>query len=199
MSSFPISTSLELCVEKRIVPIIDRVDEKMFHRVSDIITALLLRGSPDIIVLIMSSGGDVSSGLDIYDLIKNYPGKTTGIVYCGAASMATIILQGCDQRICALHAKILIHHISRNSVPFDILDDPTGNKFAQLRAAMRKQQQCLDNILVQRTGTSLREIRQECRRNRNLMSDEALKFGLVDRIATREDMAHWFPHDIVEN
>lgn len=109
------------CVAARLIPIIADISRHTFEDTGSIIEDLLCIGAPDIKVLISSNGGDVDFGLHIYDLISTYPGHSTGVVYCKADSMAATILQGCDVRLCAKHASVFIHHISRNSVSFDIL------------------------------------------------------------------------------
>jgi ATP-dependent protease ClpP protease subunit len=53
---------------------------------------LNLKDNPPIQINITSSGGDVDSGLLIYDLIRLYPGETTGRVVGFARSIALIVL-----------------------------------------------------------------------------------------------------------
>ena len=190
--------SFELCAEKRIIPITDEVGTKMLHCASEIIRRLLLSGAPDVNLYISSGGGDVTTGLDIFDLVSTYPGKTTGIVFSQAASMAAIILQACDLRLCTRHGQILIHHISRNRVSFDVLDDPHGAKMRLLRLDMRKRQKKINELLARRTQRPVDEVRKACKLDRFMDVDEAIKFGLVDRQVTRDDMKGWFRPELLK-
>lgn len=191
MSTLSLETRKKL-IEKRIIPINGKVSQELFYSVEDIMSELLLIGSPDIALIINSSGGDVLFGLNVFDLVRNYPGKTTGIVIGRAASMAVVILQACDRRICANHGEILIHHISRNTVSLDVLDDPTGEKYRELRSDMIKRQQFINTILVDRTKKSLDEVKAECLKDKFMTAQEAKDFKLIDEILIREEMAKWF-------
>lgn len=181
-----------MIISKRILPIVGSIDEKLFANVADLIGEYLISGAPDLVVLITSTGGDVNIGLDIYDLVNTYPGKTTGVVLRQANSMAAIILQACTERIASKHSDILIHHIARRSVSLDIFNDESGAKLEELKKDMRRKQDYLYDILVKRTKKELKEITETCAKDRPMPYEEAQKFGLVDRALTKEDMATWF-------
>lgn len=67
------------------------------------------RDSP-ITVIINSPGGWVSQGMAIYDSIRQCRSFVKGLVLGEACSMATIILQACDERVLAPCADIMIHN-----------------------------------------------------------------------------------------
>lgn len=183
---------LELLVHKRVVPINGNVNSDMSNMAGEVIASLLFAGAPDIYVLISSSGGDVEAGLNIFDLLENYPGKKTGIVFKEAGSMAAIILQACDERIASTHADILIHHISRNRVSLDVVTDTSGKRLEEVRDQMIATQNFLYAILCGRTKKTIEEIKRACSVDKPMLIEEALKFGLVDRILTKADMAKIF-------
>ena len=175
-------------INRRIILITAGVNEQLFDNIERILAELIILGSPDVVLYINTAGGDVSDGLDIYDLIKMYPGETTGIVFRQAASMGAIILQACTRRLAARHSDILIHHISRNRVSLDVFEDTSGVKMRELHESLKKRQQYLYDILVERTGKSLDEIVAACKKDTPMTAEEAKSFGLVDQILTREDM-----------
>ena len=180
------------CIEKKIIPIEGKVDGDMFHFIREIMGGLLLKDCPDILVTFTSTGGSVSAGLDIYDLINNYPGKSTGIVFAMANSIAAVILQACDERICAKHAEILIHYISQNSISLDVMSKPNGKAYQNMLKGGRRDQAYINQILTERTGQALKVIRGESAKDLAMTSEEALIFGLIDRIAEKKDLAKWF-------
>ena len=157
----------------------DIVPETAYY-VRDAITLLVASGSPDIEVWITSGGGDVDVGLDIYDMLRLYSGKVTGKVIGYARSMAVVILQACDQRQCARHARILIHHIRQVEVSLDTMRDRKA--MAGLIKESEQIQQRISRILANRTGRSIAEIRRACVREYDMFAQEAKKFGLIDRI-----------------
>ena len=132
-------------------------------------------------IRIFTGGGIVHAGLDIYDALRNYKGKKTGLVYAYARSMGATILQACDERVCLPYATVLIHHIT-SRVSLDELEDP--GRFGKIIASMRKDQEIIYAILTERTGTSVDKIRNACRRDQDMSAREALEFGLIDRIAS---------------
>lgn len=167
-------------LERRILLIEGEVNGVMVDCVYESLLLLEGEGSPDVEIRIFSPGGSVRAGLDIYDALKRYRGKKTGVVYAYARSMGAIILQVCDERICLPHASILIHHVNTKSVSLDVLDDQ--RRLKKLRDDMWKDQKALYHILAARTGKSEPEIRRVCKKDQDMTAEEALKFGLIDRI-----------------
>lgn len=167
-------------LKRNIIDIQWGVTDDMAVYVRECFSNLLARGCPDITIHITSSGGSVECGLAIYDCLKAYPGKKTGIVSGYARSMATIILQACDKRLALMHANILIHHISRKNLSLDTLTDPV--KLKKVVEDMQGSQNYLYAILQKRTGKNLEEIRKVCAEDRDMSAHEALEFGLIDEI-----------------
>src|SRR5258706_13842770 len=99
-------------LDKNIIEIAGEVDADMIMYVREAMLRLIAKGNPDITVLINSNGGSVTCGLDIYDVLKYYTGKKTGIVQRFAKSMAAVILQACERRQTMRHSIIHIHHVS---------------------------------------------------------------------------------------
>ena len=56
-----------------------------------------------------SPGGDVFAGLAIHSILKRHAGKKTGKVDGMAASIASVILMGCDEIVVNTGAQIMVH------------------------------------------------------------------------------------------
>lgn len=56
-----------------------------------------------------SPGGDVFAGLAIYNVLKRHQGRKTGKVDGMAASIASVILMACDDRVVNTGAQVMIH------------------------------------------------------------------------------------------
>lgn len=56
-----------------------------------------------------SAGGDVFAGLAIYNILKRHQGRKTGQVDGMAASIASVILMSCDERVVNTGAQVMIH------------------------------------------------------------------------------------------
>jgi ATP-dependent Clp protease, protease subunit len=155
------------------------VNSDMRQYVYESMVYLMNRGSPDVEVIINSSGGDVKSGLDIYDALRMYSGKKKGIVSSKAESMAAVILQVCEDRHCCKHAHMLIHNGSCRINYDTLLNDDALEKFKEQN---RKNLSNLHDILASRTGRQELEIIERCKQERAMTSAEALDFGLIDQI-----------------
>ena len=130
-------------------------------------------------IYINSPGGSVSAGLAIYDtmkyLEKKYPVQTVCIGH--AASMAAVILSGGTkgQRLILPHAEVMIHQPSGGM---------EGQSSDMLIAAehIKESRQKLNRILVENTGKKLEEIERDTDRDFWMRAEEALSYGIVDKI-----------------
>lgn len=160
------------------------VDVAMYDYVFWAVAALQAKGSPDLIIKIDSTGGSFDRGHDIYDLIILYKGKVTGIAISEVHSAASLILQACDVRCMTLHAQMCIHNPSRRSVSLDILE--SAAKTRKLRAELRAYQKRLVDAYGLRSNRSTRDIIVQLAKDKNMTSEEALAFGLIDKIVPIE-------------
>jgi len=175
-----VKTLALLKAETPTIDIVGDVNADMFQSVRAALMCLRTRNNPDVDIVITSRGGDVEAGLDIYDLLRLYPGKKTATVFDKAASMAAIILQACDVRQCARHSSVLIHHISRGNVTLDVLR--SKKKLESMISAMESRQKLQYKILSHRTGKTISVIRRACSKDQFMSAQEALDFGLVDSV-----------------
>jgi ATP-dependent Clp protease protease subunit len=173
----------EKMLEKNVIFISGEIVGDMVAYVRDSIGELICRGSPDVYLVICSSGGSVRAGLDIYDILNLYSGKKTALVSNYAKSMAAVILQVCEHRMATLHTRIMIHHIGSDDVSLDTLRDK--DRLTKFIDGMERNQEHLYRILSERTGKDGATIRDECAKEREMSADEAKSFGLIDEIWTK--------------
>lgn len=167
-------------LKRRVVMIEGEVNSEMLEDVRQSLILLDSDGSPDVEVRITSNGGETRISLQICDLLRRYKGKKTGVVYAFARSAGATILQACDVRVCLTHSVVLIHHVLIQEVSLDDLLD--RRRLEKLKRLMLAEQKTLYNLLVTRTGRSIAEVRAACKKNRDMTAEEALGFGLIDRI-----------------
>lgn len=172
-------------LKKNVILLDSEVNGEMVNRVYRYLLLLEARDSPEIEVRLLTNGGSVRAGLDIYDALCRYKGKKIGVVYAFARSMGAIILQACDERICLKHARVLIHHVNTQSISLDVIEDP--ERLTKLREAMWSDQKALYAILCKRTGKNEEEVREACKKDQDMRAEEALTFGLIDSIGDKKD------------
>lgn len=164
-----------------VIAVFGPVDYDMVDRVREMLSVAQAHGVEELEVRIKSDGGDVPAGMAICDMIRNAPvRKRTGMVMSHARSMALIILQACDERIASPDASLLLHHTRFKDVTIQTLRDPEKVRF--MVDCAQPDEVRMDALLMARTGKSLDEIYRVCDRDKDMTSQEALKFGLIDRI-----------------
>ncbi|MCM1327715.1 MAG: ATP-dependent Clp protease proteolytic subunit [Bacteroidales bacterium] len=129
-------------------------------------------------IFINSEGGDVSSGLMIYDIIQSV--KTPISIYCTgtAASMAAVILAGGQKgrRFMLPHAKTMLQK--------PVIAGAVGGYTAQRNASesLEETRRIVNGILAKHTGKTLEEIEHATKSGRYMSADESVAFGLCDAI-----------------
>ncbi len=133
---------------------------------------------------INSPGGSVTAGLAIYDTMRYISCPISTVCMGQAASMGAFLLSGGNKgmRYSLPNAQIMIHQPSggfRGQVTdIDI--------HARQSLHLKKR---LNQMLAEHTGQSVRRIIQATERDNFLTAEEALKFGLIDKIlVSRHDL-----------
>ncbi len=168
--------------ENPIINLTDLVDERMAKKVRDGLRLLQMKGSPALQVNITSDGGFVRAGMGIHDQLLMYGPNTLGVA-CEYVSSAAIqlILQGCILRYATANTEFFCHY-AQGYMP---INGRILRKDSQ-RAIQLKHFEAIDNkmvrILIDRTGRTEKEIRKMLFREQVMDADEALEFGLIDKI-----------------
>lgn len=146
-----------------------------------ILKSFLLLGKGPIRILLNSGGGDVSPGLAICDLIQKHPSKVTVEVVGRAESMAAVIMQAADIRKMHKNSHIMIHagveepqaDLKKNIKNYLKLTDKFDNACDDL---------VLRQIQKKHRKYSWTKFREETQFDIYFSADQALQWGLVDRI-----------------
>ena len=131
----------------------------------------------DIKVYINSPGGSVSAGLAIYDTMQHIKADVSTICVGTAASMSAIILAGGakDKRLALPNSEIMIHQVMGGAE-----GQATDIK---IRAEhILKVKNKLDKILTDHTNRTLLQIEKDTDRDYYMSPDEALEYGLIDKV-----------------
>lgn len=133
----------------------------------------------DIHFYINSPGGAITAGLAIYDTMQFL--RCDVATYCvgQAASMAAVLLTGgkAGKRFLLANSRVLLHQPAISGV----LEGPATDLDIEVKEVLRLRNR-LYKILADHTGQNAEKIEKDCDRNLWLEADEAIKYGLVDRI-----------------
>ena len=165
-------------LEDRIIMLCDEVNKDTAQIV---IAELLYLASTDpekdITMYINSPGGSVSDGLAIYDTMNFIKPDVSTICMGTAASMGAFLLAGGakGKRLILPNAEVMIHQ-------------PLGGSQGQATEMeiamnhMRKTRETLTKYLAENTGKTYEEVYKDTERDNWLSAQEALDYGLVDKI-----------------
>ncbi|HLD28291.1 MAG TPA: ATP-dependent Clp endopeptidase proteolytic subunit ClpP [Patescibacteria group bacterium] len=131
----------------------------------------------DIKIYVNSPGGSVSAGLAIYDTMQYVKPDVSTICVGMAGSMAAIILAGgaSGKRLALPNSEIMIHQVMGGAE-----GQATDVK---IRAEhILKVKEKLDKILVKHTNKTLTQIEKDTDRDKFMSADEAVDYGLIDKI-----------------
>ncbi len=135
----------------------------------------------DIALYINSPGGSVTAGLAVYDTMQYI--KPDVATYCvgQASSMAAVLFAAGAQgkRIILPNSRILIHQPWASGLGGQQTDIEIHAK------DLLKMRDRLDDILAHHTGRSKDEVHKDTERDRILSSEEAVEYGLADRIMSQ--------------
>lgn len=134
----------------------------------------------DISFYINSPGGSVTAGMAIYDTMQFVKCDVTTICIGMAASMGAFLLAAGTKgkRLALPHSEIMIHQ-------------PSGGAQGQcsdikIRAdLLLRTRDTLNRILAERTGKPIETIEKDTERDNFMTAEQALEYGLIDRIIDR--------------
>ena len=131
----------------------------------------------DIQFYINSPGGSVTAGMAIYDTMRYIKCDVATICVGMAASMGAFLLSA-GKRMALPNAEIMIHQPSAGTQG-QITDMAIHLKRLEtIKARMNR-------ILAENTGKTVEEVTAACERDNFMTAEEALAFGLVDRVLDR--------------
>ena len=170
-------------LKDRIIFIGSAVDD---HMANLIIAQLLFLESDepdqDIYLYINSPGGQVSSGMAIYDTMQYIKPDVQTICIGQAASMGAMLLAaGTPKKRFALpHSRIMIHQPSGGFQGQHTDIEIQAKEITRIRAI-------LDSILAKHSGKSVDQVNKDTERDHYLTADEAKTYGLIDNVISNRD------------
>lgn len=131
----------------------------------------------DISIYINSPGGSVTAGMAIYDTMNFIKSKVSTICVGMAASMAAFLLSSGTKgkRFCLPNSEVMIHQPLGGAE-----GQATEIKIAAERILKLKDK--MNHLLAKNTGQKLEKISNDTERDYFLSAQEALEYGLVDKI-----------------
>ncbi len=136
----------------------------------------------EIALYINSPGGVVTAGMAIYDTMQFIKPAVSTLCIGQAASMGSLLLAAGhkDMRFATPNARIMVHQ-------------PSGGFQGQASDIERhardilKMKRRLNEVYVKHTGRTLEEVEQTLDRDHFMTADEALSWGVIDKVITSRE------------
>ena len=172
-------------LKERVIFVVGPIEDYM----ANLVVAQLLyleSESPDkdIHLYINSPGGVVTAGMSIYDTMQFVKPDISTICVGQAASMGAILLAGGahGKRFCLPHSRIMIHQ------PLGGFQGQASDIDIHAREVLKIRDR-LNEILAAHTGQPKEKVAQDTDRDFFMGGDEAVAYGLVDRMLSRRGEA----------
>src|SRR6056300_924536 len=171
-------------LKERVIFVTGGVEDYM----ASVVTAQLLfleaeNPKKEISMYINSPGGVVTSGMAIYDTMQYIRAPVATLCIGQAASMGSLLLAAGekDMRFALPNARIMVHQ-------------PSGGFQGQASDIERHAQEILslrsrlNDIYVKHTGQNLKTIEKALDRDTFMISNDAMKFGLIDKVVENREL-----------
>lgn len=131
----------------------------------------------EITMYINSPGGEVSSGLALYDVMKATKCPIRTVCVGMAASMGAILFIAGDKRDMLEHARVMIHD--------PLISRGIGGNALQVQSIsndLMKTREITGKLIAKHTGKTLEEVYEKTAKDSFFYAEEAIEFGLADNI-----------------
>ena len=138
----------------------------------------------EITFYINSPGGEVVSGLAVYDYIQLMKAPVRTVCIGTAASMGAMLFLAGDKREMLPHTRLMIHDPAYGG------GDMAGKKPHELQQyvdKLRQIQEITAQIIAEKTGRSLEEVFEKTREDSYFNASEAMEYGLATGVVTETD------------
>ena len=167
-------------LKERLIFMVGPVNDQM----ANLVVAQLLfleseNPEKEISLYINSPGGSVSAGMAIYDTMQFIKPDVSTICTGMAASMGAFLLAAGakGKRFSLPNSRIMIHQPSGGSQGMASDIEIQAKEILYLRTR-------LNGIMAERTGQSIEQIAKDTDRDRFMSADEAVEYGLIDKVLT---------------
>ncbi len=171
-------------LKERIIFLVGPVEDYM----ANLVVAQLLfleaeNPDKDIHLYINSPGGSVTAGMSIYDTMQFIKPDVSTMCIGQAASMGALLLAGGAEgkRFCLPHSRMMIHQ------PLGGFQGQASDFEIHAREILTIRDR-LNKILADHTGQPIDIIAKDTDRDNFMSGEEAVKYGLIDQVATKREL-----------
>ncbi len=170
-------------LKERVVFIVGSITD----HVANLVVAQLLyleseNPDKDVHLYVNSPGGEVNSGLAVYDTMQFIKPDVSTVCTGQAASMGAVILAGgaSEKRFALPHSRIMIHQ------PWGGFQGQATDIDIHAKEILKIRER-LNQILSNHTGRDLDVVQSDTERDNFMSGDEAAEYGIIDRVISQRE------------
>ncbi len=179
--SSPINELETRLLKQRKVLVFGAINDKVARDVTGRLLALASEGNGPIDVFINSPGGHVESGDTIHDMIRyvdaEAPVRIVGTGWVASAGALIFLAARKENRVCLPNTRFLLHQ------PMGGVRGPATDIDIEAREIIKMRER-INRMIALETGQTYERISNDTDRNYWMGADEAIAYGLVDRVVT---------------
>jgi ATP-dependent Clp protease protease subunit len=168
-------------LESRCIVLSGEITQEVAQSTMSQLLVLAHRSNDDIKVFINSPGGHVDSGFAIHDIMRFVQPRVITVAVGWVVSIGVPIFLGGDEgsRLSLPHTRFLLHQPSQG-----VLGQASDIEI-EAKEILRIRER-INHLLSEATRQPLERIERDSDRNFWMSADQAVEYGLVDRIVTSE-------------
>lgn len=178
----PVNELEQRLFRQRKVLIFGAIDDKVARDVTGRLLALSGASAEPIDVYVNSPGGHVESGDTIHDMIRFVdsvsPVRVVGTGWVASAGALIFLAGKKERRLCLPNTRFLLHQ------PMGGVRGPATDIDIEAREIIKMRER-INRIIARETGQDLERVQRDTDRNYWMSAEEAIAYGLVDRVITR--------------
>ena len=169
-------------LKDRIILLSGEIDDECANSVIAQLLYLDSLNNEEISLYINSPGGSVTSGMAIYDTMNFVKSDVSTICLGMAASMGAFLLSSGKKgkRYALPNSEIMIHQ--------PLIGGGLGGQQTDIMIHAKNLERTrdrLEDIMAKNSGKSIEEMHAACERDNYMTAQEALEFGLIDKVITK--------------
>jgi ATP-dependent Clp protease protease subunit len=165
-------------LKERVIFIVGQVED---HMANLVVAQMLFLESEnpdkDIHLYINSPGGSVTAGMSIYDTMQFIKPNVSTMCIGQACSMGAFLLNaGAEgKRFCLPNSRVMIHQPSGGAQGQATDIQIQANNIQETKDR-------LNRIMAKHSGQTIEQIAQDTERDNFMSAEEAMKYGLIDKV-----------------
>lgn len=167
-------------LKERVIFVVGPVEDHMANLVvAQILFLESENPDKDISIYINSPGGSVTAGMAVYDTMQFAKPDISTLCVGQAASMGAVLLAGGakGKRYALPHSRMMIHQ------PLGGFQGQASDFDIHAREILNIREK-LNRVLAKHTGQDIETIANDTERDNFMSSEEAQKYGLIDKVLT---------------